>query len=195
MNRTATTPKTVWASGWFAWLLLVAGSLSVQGSSQVTLAWEPGSGDGLAGYHLYYGTNEDQYTDTITTGIQTNIVVSNLVAGVTYYFVVTAFDALGAESDPSNEISFSVPQIQPAGSVQETAQQITGFTMLGDGSARLSWTSVPQASYLVWYKNDLRENRWTVASGGLVATGPTTSWIDTSAAGKTKRFYRVSSAQ
>jgi len=40
-------------------------------------------------------------------GMFTSSVVSNLVVGKTYYFVVTAYNALGLESPPSNEVSFT----------------------------------------------------------------------------------------
>ena len=42
-------------------------------------------------------------------GNATSGTVSNLISGVTYFFVATAYDTYGQESDFSNEVSYSVP--------------------------------------------------------------------------------------
>lgn len=73
---------------------------------QATLSWSAPTEnmDGsaltdLAGYKLYYGTSEGNYTETITVdnpGILT-YVVDNLTPR-TYYFVATAYNASGVES-------------------------------------------------------------------------------------------------
>ena len=83
-----------------------------------TLSWLPPTEntDGtaltnLAGYKIYYGTNEGAYTKVITidnVGIAT-YVVDNLAAGNTYYFVVTAFDSAGLQSDYSSVGSKTIP--------------------------------------------------------------------------------------
>ncbi|MFQ6005670.1 MAG: putative Ig domain-containing protein [Woeseia sp.] len=62
----------------------------------------------LAGFNIYYGQTSGNYANLIAVtnpGI-TTYVVDNLSAG-TWYFVVTAFDANGLESNPSNEGSKS----------------------------------------------------------------------------------------
>jgi hypothetical protein len=74
-----------------------------------TLRWSPPTTrtDGtaltdLAGYRIHYGTSQGSYPNRITInnpGI-TTYVVENL-APATYYFVTTAFDATGGESDHS----------------------------------------------------------------------------------------------
>jgi hypothetical protein len=57
----------------------------------------------LAGYHIYYGTVEGQWTSTITVldANETSYVVSGLTAG-TYYFTVVAFNSEGMDSPQSN---------------------------------------------------------------------------------------------
>jgi hypothetical protein len=70
----------------------------------VTLAWDPSvPSTGIAGYFIYYGGATGSYTNLVDVGLATNGVVSNLVAGTTYYFAVTAHDSSGLESDFSNE--------------------------------------------------------------------------------------------
>ena len=304
---TTITVRAALAGGWLSALLwLIAGGATVQASTNVNLIWEASSGAGLAGYHIYYGTMEGQYTEKTSVGIQTSATVSNLLEGLTYYFVVTAFNTLGVESESSNEIVFSVPQSlpgsldpgaepipaavaliweqnldpnlaryyvyygsasgqytekinvgnvtnytlpglvpgqtyyfvvtasdqagresQPSGEVsfQAPAAQsmtttsqtqpaepsspwsitlavnplpvsqpirITALTKLEDGGMSLSWDSMPQTGYQVWYKNNFHETQWTALSQTVTASGSNTSWIDNSARGKEMRFYRVS---
>lgn len=293
---TTITERAALAGGWLSALLwLIVGGATVQASTNVNLVWEASSGAGLAGYHIYYGTIEGQYTEQTSVGIQTSATVSNLLEGLTYYFVVTAFNTLGVESEPSNEIVFSVPQSlpvtvalnwnqnldpnlagyyvyygsasgqytqktnvgnvthytlpglvagqtyyfvvtasdqagresQPSDEVSfqapiapsiitpsqtqpaETSSpssitlavnplpasqpiRITALTKLNDGSMSLSWDSVPQAGYQVWYKNNFNESQWTALSQTVAASGSSTSWIDNSAREKEMRFYRVS---
>jgi hypothetical protein len=83
----------------------------------------------VAGYNLYYGTSEGNYSEVIDVGAVSTVVVPALDPDVTYYFVVTAYDADRLESAPSNEATFTVP---PEIDVQ-------GLT---DGSTLNSGTSV-----------------------------------------------------
>lgn len=80
----------------------------------MTLSWTApttytdGSALTVSSYKLYYGTASGSYSGSRTisssaTSFDGSQVVT--VRGVTYYFVLTALDASGAESDPSNEVS------------------------------------------------------------------------------------------
>lgn len=96
------------------------GAFSIQvtdlGNGSATLSWEPPTEntDGtpltdLAGYKIYYGTSPGVYSNTVqidTPGL-TAYVVDNLVPA-TYYFVATAFNAAGVESETSNVASSDV---------------------------------------------------------------------------------------
>ncbi len=79
-------------------------------SSQVTLAWDQNTEPDLDGYKLYYGNASGDYSQVIDVGDTTMYTVTNLTAGNTYYFAVTAHDASGYESDYSNEVSTTVVQ-------------------------------------------------------------------------------------
>jgi len=90
---------------------LPAFSITVQQAStgSATLSWQPPTQrtDGsplsdLAGYRILYGTSLGNYSNRVTLynpGL-TSYVVDNLSQG-TWYFVMTAFDTTGAESDYS----------------------------------------------------------------------------------------------
>ena len=79
-------------------------------SGSATLSWIPPTQnlDGspitdLSGYHIYYGTNADDLTTSITVngGSSSTYTVSGLSPG-TYYFSVVAYNAEGVDSPQSN---------------------------------------------------------------------------------------------
>jgi len=77
------------------------------------LAWDPSSSPNIAGYRLYSGTTSGVYSQTTEIGSVTSALVSNLVTGKTYFFVVTAYNTIGIESLPSNEVPYLVPSSSP----------------------------------------------------------------------------------
>ncbi len=89
-------------------LILTAFTASAQGQSSVTLAWDPSPGSAIAGYRLYEGGASRTYTNVITAGNMTNVTVSGLASGGTYFFAATAYDTSGLESDFSSEVSYTV---------------------------------------------------------------------------------------
>ena len=86
---------------------------SVLGGQSVTLAWDANTEPDLAGYIVHYGAASGSYTNAVDVGNTTTATVSNLVESCTYYFAVTAYNTSGLESDPSNEVSYSVPLASP----------------------------------------------------------------------------------
>jgi hypothetical protein len=89
----------------------------------VIVSWDANSEMDLAGYKLYYGEVSGVYTSTIDVGNVTEFEVSGLEVGETYYFVVTAYDLVGNESDPSDEVMYYVPDISPPLIVSATCEQ------------------------------------------------------------------------
>lgn len=63
----------------------------------------------LAGYRIRYGNSSGNYPNVITiaNGTVTSAVVSNLLPG-TYFFVTTAYDAAGYESNFSSQVSTTI---------------------------------------------------------------------------------------
>ena len=87
---------------------------SPSSSSTVTLAWDADlpTIDPLTnttGYQLNIGVASGNYTQNIDVGNKTTATVSNLMSGTTYYAVIIAYDILGLQSSPSNEVSFIAP--------------------------------------------------------------------------------------
>lgn len=96
----------------FMFLLVIScsGGGGTSGAS-TTLNWSTPASDingtpiTVAGYKIYYGTESQTYTSVIDVGNVTTYKVSGLPTGATYYFAVTAYDATGVESDPTDEQS------------------------------------------------------------------------------------------
>jgi len=87
-------------------------------ASNVTFTWDPNSESDLAGYRLYQSNTSGAYTygdgnqiATIPTGIETVKIAD--VADGTYFWVLTAYDATGNESGPSNEVTANFDTLAP----------------------------------------------------------------------------------
>ena len=99
-------------------LVLGFGFSTARGEQDVTVAWDPSPTPGVIGYTLYYGTNSGAYfdfVDFVMAGPSTMATASGLLEGVTYYFAATAYTVTGIESDPSDELSFTIPIGNPDG--------------------------------------------------------------------------------
>src|ERR1043165_3399621 len=77
----------------------------------LTLAWNASSIPDLSGYRLYCGTSTRNYTNSVDSGPATTMTLTNLVAGITYYFAATVLDAEGLESEYSTEAVYSIPNL------------------------------------------------------------------------------------
>jgi len=77
------------------------------------LSWDANTETDVVGYRVYYGTSPGSYLQVRGAGIDvtsgTGYTVTGLTSGVRYYFVVTAFDGSGNESDYSREVSKDIP--------------------------------------------------------------------------------------
>ena len=83
--------------------------LSAFAAGRVTLAWNPSTDPLVVGYNVYYGGASGAYTNEISAGNATNVIISGLVEGATYYFAATAYSSSGLESLFSSEVSYLVP--------------------------------------------------------------------------------------
>jgi predicted phage tail protein len=75
------------------------------GTASVGLVWDGSSDKTIANYRVYYADvtgKKAAKAKSVDVGKVTQATISNLAAGHTYYFVVTAFNAKGRESAPSN---------------------------------------------------------------------------------------------
>lgn len=83
------------------------GGTATLSSETATLSWDASGGPDLAGYKIYQATASGAYGAPIATVTMdmTNYTVTSLETGITYFFVVTAYNSDGVESSFSNEVS------------------------------------------------------------------------------------------
>ena len=72
--------------------------------ASISLAWDPSADSTVTGYTLYFGLTPSGPTNSVDVGNVTITTITGLTAGTTYFFFVTAYNAAGLESDPSNVI-------------------------------------------------------------------------------------------
>jgi hypothetical protein len=164
-------------------------AVSSQAAQSVTLAWNPSSGPNLAGYRVHKGTVSGTYTQTIDVGNIATATISNLTAGVTYYFVVSAYNTAGVESARSNQVSFTATAVPSLNFVpsrdlvwRNTATgQVALWSMNGTniaqnpviGSASLNWRIIGTGNFtgnpgILWVNSNTGQlGVWTM-SGTVV---------------------------
>ena len=126
-------------------LLIIGVALTLNSAfaaQSVTLEWNPSTDPSVTGYNLYYGAASRTYTNKIDVGNSTNVTVNGLVEGVTYYFAATAYNILGAESDYSTEVSYTVPV--PAGNQPPTLTAIPNLTINEDAAQQFLTEQMPR---------------------------------------------------
>jgi hypothetical protein len=162
-----------------ALIFFTAFVMSVQAQAHVTLAWNPISNPLVAGFDIYYGGATGVYTNKIKIGTATNVTISNLVIGATYYFATTTYSTAGAESAKSSEVSYLVPTPPPVVQLQVTPTSQCILTVTG---------SINHL-YTISASQDL--TAWTVIGTVNVGATGSTTFTDTNAASYSRRFYRV----
>jgi len=161
-------------------VLILAMCLALGGAASaasVALAWYPSPDTNVVGYALYYGTSSGNYSARLDVQSQLATSISNLVAGTTYYFVVTAYTAEQLESLPSDEVAYLAPGLVmisslPAGGVLQVRFSVSpGPTWTLQASENLiEWTNIFQILAI--------SNAWIEVSDPLLGQRP-------------RRFYRA----
>jgi hypothetical protein len=88
---------------------IVASNTHSSPAAEVTLAWNASPDAEVTGYRVYIGGASGNYTNSAAVGNVTNATIANLIPGGSYFFAATAYNALGDESDFSNEANYTVP--------------------------------------------------------------------------------------
>lgn len=86
-------------------------TLSANAFTSVNLAWLPSLSDGVVGYRVAYAPANDPARQIVDVGNVTTASISGLNDAVTYCFTVTAYDDLGRESAPSNQVTINQGRI------------------------------------------------------------------------------------
>ncbi len=132
-------------------IILFAPAASAQDAS---FSWIPNTETTLAGYKIHYGTAQGTYTEVTDVGNppigddnRIHGSVSNLTEGTTYYFVCTAYDDQGNESEYSQEIEWTAtgqttgtPPVADNGNISTNENQAVTGTLTASSDADLPIT-------------------------------------------------------
>jgi uncharacterized membrane protein YgcG len=110
-------------------------------ATSVTATWNPNPEPSVAGYQLLYGTASGSYTTVLDVGRVTSYSFS-VTGGVTYYFVLQAYNTAGVYSPYSAEVAFLVPlpagpsllSVSPSSGAAGTLVTLTGANLGGSPS-------------------------------------------------------------
>jgi len=140
---------------WILSSLLVTGlPLSGAASLSANLTWIASPDATVTGYNIYYGGVSHQYTNTVSVGNVTNVVISGLLENTPYFFAAKAYDSAGDQSDFSNEAALAGFTATPDGSLRlkTLPQNFTGdpLTFSLDASAPAGATINPTNGIVSW---------------------------------------------
>jgi len=109
-------------------LLLSAITGTASDTDVLGFGWRPSPETNITSYRLYFGQSSNAYTHmSEVSGAQTNTQVTITNAG-TWYFVVTARNAAGLESVPSNMVTWNVTNRPAALTLTNTFAIVTRST-------------------------------------------------------------------
>ena len=168
-----------------AMLLALTLCPSARSAQSASLSWDASPDLTVAGYNVYYGRASGVYTNMVAVGNQLSAVISGLDEGGTYYFVLTAFDALGLESIYSNEASYFVPPSVTAMNLQIGGAAGGAFVLTGAGLSGHTYEIQATTNF----------TDWTVIGTQAVGPDGVLSFNDSTAPNFPNRFYRTRDTQ
>jgi len=155
-------------------ILLAAAAPKVFASQSVELIWSPSTSPDIVGYNIYYGNASGDYTNEVSVGNTTNLTVSGLANGTTYYFAARALNSSGLESSLT-QTSYSVPGLAA----------IIGRPILLTNGIAVPITGAPGSIYIVQASTDLVN--WVSLDTNISPL----EFTDTNTSRYRQRFYRA----
>ena len=123
-------------------------SLPATALTSLSVTWNQSTNINVKGYKVYFGSASQQYTSTIDAGNATNVSISGITPGKTYYFSATSYNAAGLESAFSPEISYTVPLLNPP--ISAPVRNGGGFQFSVAGTASASYVVLASTNLVNW---------------------------------------------
>jgi hypothetical protein len=163
----------------FVGSLLFATATKSQGLASATIGWTPSPSSNVAGYYIYYGTSSGNYTSVVPVSNVTNVTISGLTSGLTYYFAATSYDSSYNQSAFSPEISAVV------GSTGSVAATLTSTALSSGKQFSFKVSGATGYQYAVQASTDLVN--WVTLQTNF---SPFT-FTDSNSSQFSHRFYRT----
>jgi Fibronectin type III domain len=175
-RRKITNGKVLSLMGLFVAVAVSVVALPTFASQNVELTWSPSPSPDVVGYNIYYGgAASGGYNSEISVGNTTNVTVSGLAGGTTYYFSAKAVNSSGIESTYSIQSSYLVP----------SAAAIFGKLIYSGNAVSVAVTGTPGSIYVIQASTNLVN--WI----SLVTNVTPLQFTDTNVGQYRKRFYRA----
>ena len=144
---------TAWTSKRVRTVLVLFFTISPVLAKNVTFVWDPSPDTSVTGYILYYGNFSGNYSESINVGANTFVTVPNLVPGKTDFFVVTAYNAAGVQSAPSNQVLLLANFLTGGAGSAIAATPFISYSgdFNGDGKQDILWRNVETGEVDIWY--------------------------------------------
>ncbi|HZL44354.1 MAG TPA: Ig-like domain-containing protein [Verrucomicrobiae bacterium] len=175
-------------AGFLLFSILVVAQTSALATQSITLAWDPSPDPTVVGYKIYYGVVSRTYTNMVDVGNATNVTISGLIEGTTYYFAATAYNTLGMESSFSAETTYTF-QV-PIGNQPPTINAISNVAINEDAPQQ----TVNLSGITAGATNEVQTLTITASSGNTaLIPNPTVNYISANTTG-TLTFTPVATA-
>jgi hypothetical protein len=163
----------------FSIALALLFALDCAKAASVSLGWSASSDTNVVAYNIYYGTASGDYTSETTVGNVSEVTISNLTPGTTYYFVATAVDREGNESGFSVETTYIVPGVLALGKGANPGDPLMINFSVAPGHWYEVQASVDLQSWTTIYQTDVESSNNVV------------QFSDPNTASFPSRFYRL----
>lgn len=165
----------VFLIGLFVGMGILSSVIPTFASQSVQLNWSPSASPDVVGYNIYYGGTTGDYTNEVSVGNTTNVIVSGLIDNTTYFFAAKTINSDGLESAYSVQTTYIVP----------TAAAVFGSPIFSSNAVSVSVKGIPGYIYVIQASTDLVN--WISLETNLTPL----LFTDTNASRYNKRFYRA----
>ncbi len=149
-------------------------------ASPCTLGWNLSQDVSVTGYVLYFGITGSSATNRQVLGMTNTVTLFSLLASSNYFFYLTAYDAEGVESPPSNVLYYK-PQ----------ALSLLKLTSPVQGTMNLQFRAAPASVCLIEYTPSLNPAQWQILGSATADSNGNITMTDSQAGKSPARFYRA----